>query len=104
MSATRTLALTLWMDALMTPSSTTCAPSGAMNLRHEGNRYRIGASEIGPDTVVHPFTFIGRDSSIGAECVIGPFATLPRQSIVPEGTTVAGNVTAENATLPQGGG
>jgi bifunctional UDP-N-acetylglucosamine pyrophosphorylase/glucosamine-1-phosphate N-acetyltransferase len=80
-------------------------------LRNEGvtivssiNTYIEDGATIGPDTIVHPFTFIGRDSSIGAECVIGPFATLPRQSIVPEGTTVAGNVTAENATLPQGGG
>ena len=36
--------------------------------------------------------FIGRDSSIGADCTIGPFADVPRESIVPEGTTVAGNM------------
>jgi bifunctional UDP-N-acetylglucosamine pyrophosphorylase/glucosamine-1-phosphate N-acetyltransferase len=45
---------------------------------------------IGPDTVVQPFTFIGRDSSIGGDCQIGPFAHVPRESIVPEGTTVTG--------------
>src|SRR5947209_4720154 len=63
-------------------------------LRSEGvtivssiNTYIEDGAAIGPDTIVHPFTFIGRDSSIGAECVIGPFATLPRESIVPEGTT-----------------
>jgi len=48
---------------------------------------------IGTDTVVGPFTFIGRDSSIGADCVIGPFASLPAQSIVPEGTTLSGRPT-----------
>jgi bifunctional UDP-N-acetylglucosamine pyrophosphorylase/glucosamine-1-phosphate N-acetyltransferase len=53
------------------------------------NTYLEDGVTVGPDTVIQPFTFIGRDSSIGAECVIGPFATLPRQSIVPEGTTVA---------------
>jgi bifunctional UDP-N-acetylglucosamine pyrophosphorylase / glucosamine-1-phosphate N-acetyltransferase len=80
-------------------------------LRSEGvtivsgiNTYIEDGAAIGPDTIVHPFTFVGRDSNIGAECVIGPFATLPRESIVPEGTTVAGNITAENATLTASGG
>jgi bifunctional UDP-N-acetylglucosamine pyrophosphorylase/glucosamine-1-phosphate N-acetyltransferase len=67
------------------------------------NTYIEDGATIGPDTIVHPFTFIGRDSNIGAECVIGPFATLPRESLVPEGTTIAGNITAENATLTSGG-
>ena len=55
--------------------------------------------KIGPDTIVHPFTFIGRDSNIGGGCVIGPFATLPRQSIVPEGSEIAGNISVETARL-----
>jgi bifunctional N-acetylglucosamine-1-phosphate-uridyltransferase/glucosamine-1-phosphate-acetyltransferase GlmU-like protein len=46
---------------------------------------------IGPDTVIEPFTFIGRQSTIGSDCVIGPFAYLPPGSIVPEGTRVSGN-------------
>ena len=58
--------------------------------------------KIGPDTVVHPFTFIGRECEIGPECTIGPFAVLPRQSIVPEATTVAGNVSPETASLVSG--
>ncbi len=45
---------------------------------------------IGPDTVVYPFSFIGRGASIGAECVIGPMAHVPRNGIVTEGSTVAG--------------
>jgi bifunctional UDP-N-acetylglucosamine pyrophosphorylase / glucosamine-1-phosphate N-acetyltransferase len=57
----------------------------------------------GTDTVIQPFSFIGRDSSIGAECVIGPYAMIPRQSIVPEGTTIAGNVTPESAMLEAAG-
>jgi bifunctional UDP-N-acetylglucosamine pyrophosphorylase/glucosamine-1-phosphate N-acetyltransferase len=55
--------------------------------------------KIGPDTIVHPFTFIGRDSNIGGGCVIGPFATLPRESIVPEGSEIAGNISVETARL-----
>ena len=42
------------------------------------NTYIEAGVTIGPDTVIQPFTFIGRDSTIGADCVIGPFANLPR--------------------------
>jgi bifunctional UDP-N-acetylglucosamine pyrophosphorylase/glucosamine-1-phosphate N-acetyltransferase len=45
---------------------------------------------IGPDTVVRPFSFIGRGASIGAECAIGPMAHVPRNGIVTAGSTVAG--------------
>jgi bifunctional UDP-N-acetylglucosamine pyrophosphorylase/glucosamine-1-phosphate N-acetyltransferase len=58
---------------------------------------------IGRDTVVYPFSYVGRDASIGRECVIGPFAAVPRGVIVPDGATVAGNVSAESATLSSGG-
>jgi len=58
---------------------------------------------IGPDSCLYPFTFIGRDSSIGGDCTIGPFACLPRESIVPEGSTIAGNVSGETAMLEQRG-
>ena len=47
---------------------------------------------IGNDTVIMPFTFIGRDSTIGDNCVIGPFASIPRGSILSAGTSVSGNV------------
>jgi len=75
-------------------------------LRDEGativsgiNTYIEAGVRIGPDTTVHPFTFIGRDSSIGGDCVIGPFAMLARESIVPEGSVIAGNVSQEMAKL-----
>jgi bifunctional UDP-N-acetylglucosamine pyrophosphorylase/glucosamine-1-phosphate N-acetyltransferase len=55
------------------------------------NTYIEAGVSIGPDTVVQPFTFIGRDSSIGPDCVIGPFTSLPPESIVPEGSAVTGN-------------
>jgi len=67
-------------------------------LRDEGvtivsgiNTYVEAGVAIGADTVVEPFTFIGRQSTIGADCVIGPFVNLPPGSIVPEGTRVSGN-------------
>lgn len=66
-------------------------------LREEGvtivsgiNTYIEADVTIGVDTVVQPFSFIGRQSTIGAGCVIGPFANLPAGSIVPEGTVAAG--------------
>jgi bifunctional UDP-N-acetylglucosamine pyrophosphorylase/glucosamine-1-phosphate N-acetyltransferase len=49
--------------------------------------------KIGQDTVVQPFTFIGRGTSIGSDCVIGPFACLPCESIVPDDSSIVGNVT-----------
>ena len=38
------------------------------------NTYVQAGVSIGQDTIIRPFTFIGRDSTIGANCVIGPFA------------------------------
>ncbi len=67
------------------------------------NTYIEADTSIGPDTVVQPFTFIGRGTNIGASCTIGPFAVVPRDSIVPEGATLAGNVSVETAMLNEGG-
>lgn len=64
--------------------------------------YVEAGATIGQDTVIRPFTFIGRGANIGADCMIGPFAVVPRDSIVPEGTTLAGNVSPETALLSQG--
>lgn len=63
------------------------------------NTYIEDGASIGADTTVLPFSFIGRDASIGHECIIGPFGFVPRNSVVREGTTVAGNVTRETALL-----
>lgn len=59
------------------------------------NTYIEAGVSIGPDTVIRPFTFIGRDSSIGAECTIGPFACIPAEGIVPEGSAISGNIGAD---------
>jgi bifunctional UDP-N-acetylglucosamine pyrophosphorylase/glucosamine-1-phosphate N-acetyltransferase len=59
------------------------------------NSYIESDATIGQDTVVQPFSFIGRGSSIGSDCVIGPFAVVPRESIVPEGTTILRNVSEQ---------
>jgi len=59
------------------------------------NTYIEAGAAIGQDTVIKPFTFIGRDSTIGADCTIGPFACVPAEGIVPEGTSLSGNVTSD---------
>jgi bifunctional UDP-N-acetylglucosamine pyrophosphorylase/glucosamine-1-phosphate N-acetyltransferase len=60
------------------------------------NTYIEDGVSIGSDTIVQPFTFIGRDSTIGADCTIGPFASVPSESIVPEGTQLAGQITSNS--------
>ena len=47
---------------------------------------------VGRDTIIHPFSFIGRDTSIGPDCSVGPFAMIPRESIVKPGTAITNNV------------
>ena len=66
--------------------------SGVTIVSSETTYIEDGVS-VGMDTVIRPFTFIGCDSSIGSDCVIGPFASVPGQSIVPEGTTLSGRPT-----------
>jgi bifunctional UDP-N-acetylglucosamine pyrophosphorylase/glucosamine-1-phosphate N-acetyltransferase len=74
--------------------------SGVTIVSSAGTYIEAGVA-IGPESIVQPFSFIGRDTSIGSDCTIGPFAVVPRESIVPEGTTIAGNVSPETATLLQ---
>jgi bifunctional UDP-N-acetylglucosamine pyrophosphorylase/glucosamine-1-phosphate N-acetyltransferase len=56
--------------------------------------YIQAGCNIGSDTVVAPFTFIGCDSTIGRDCEIGPFALVQANSIVPDGTTISGDIGA----------
>jgi len=77
--------------------------SSGVTITSSESAYIESGAVIGADTIVRPFSFIGRDANIGADCVIGPFAVVPRDSIVPEGTTLAGNVSSENSALTQTG-
>jgi bifunctional UDP-N-acetylglucosamine pyrophosphorylase/glucosamine-1-phosphate N-acetyltransferase len=87
------------VDAIMQERIQRKLRSDGVTIVNGFNTYIEDNVAIGSDSMVYPFTFIGRDSSIGPRCVIGPFASLPRQSIVPGETTVAGNASAENAVL-----
>ncbi len=44
--------------------------------------------EIGVETVIHPFTYVGRGSRIGQGCHIGPFAHVTEDEPVPSGAVV----------------
>ncbi len=85
------------VDAIMQDRIQRKLRSDGVTIVSSHGTYVEDGAAIGTETVIHPFTFIGRDSNVGAECVIGPFASLPRNSIVPEGTTVTGN--ADKASL-----
>jgi acetyltransferase-like isoleucine patch superfamily enzyme len=52
--------------------------------------------------VIEPFTFIGRGATIGGNCTLGPFASIQRDSIVPEGTTLSGNLNPQSTILNTG--
>jgi len=54
-------------------------------------------SEFGAETVLQPFTFIGRAARIGARCRIGPMAVIARGEQVSDGRAIAGNLAAADA-------
>lgn len=41
------------------------------------NTWVEAGATVGPDSIIHPFSFIGTGAMIGAECEIGPGATVP---------------------------
>jgi bifunctional UDP-N-acetylglucosamine pyrophosphorylase/glucosamine-1-phosphate N-acetyltransferase len=56
-------------------------------------------AEFGPETVVQPFTFVGRGARVGAGCRIGPRALLARDERVADGRAVAGNLATDATGL-----
>ena len=82
------------VDAVMQDRIHRSLRENGVSINSPTTTYVEDGVSIGPDTILQPFTFVGRNASIGADCCIGPFACVPRDGIVPEGTTIAGNVTA----------
>ena len=78
------------VDAIMQERIQRKLLEGGVTIVSAVNTYIESGVSVGQDTVIRPFTFIGRDSSIGGDCVIGPFANIPAESLVPEGTTITG--------------
>jgi len=76
------------VDAVMQERIQRQLRDGGVSIASGVNVYIEAGVTVGPDTVIHPFSFVGRDSSIGANCVIGPFTKIPRESVVPEGSEI----------------
>lgn len=54
-----------------------------------GTTWIEAEATVGPDTTIHPFTFVGAGATIGAGCRIGPFVRIGKGETVAEGTVVA---------------
>jgi bifunctional UDP-N-acetylglucosamine pyrophosphorylase / glucosamine-1-phosphate N-acetyltransferase len=80
------------VDAIMQERIQRSLRDSGVTVVSSATTYIESGVSAGTDTIIHPFSFIGRDSTIGQRCVIGPFACLGRQSLVPEGASIVGNV------------
>ncbi len=78
------------VDAVMQDRLQAAIRDSGVTLVSPVNTYIEAGATCGPESVIHPFSHIGRGASIGGECVIGPFARIPRDAVVPAGSTVAG--------------
>jgi bifunctional UDP-N-acetylglucosamine pyrophosphorylase/glucosamine-1-phosphate N-acetyltransferase len=57
---------------------------------NSANTYIESGVSIGTETIIRPFSYVGRDARIGRDCHIGPFAAVARGSVVADGANVAG--------------
>ena len=87
------------VDSLMQERIQSELRANGVSIPSAANTYVEAGVMVGADTTIQPFSFIGRDSSIGANCTIGPFAVIPRETLVPDGSSIAGNVSPETAGL-----
>ena len=87
------------VDAVMQDRIQRRLRADGVSIVSAANTYIEDGAAIGPDTIIHPFTFVGRDASIGPDCTVGPFASIPRNSLVPEGSSIAGNLSPEVSVL-----
>lgn len=87
------------VDAIMQERIQRAVRANGVTIVSPVNTYIEAGVTVEQDTVIQPFTFIGRDTNIGRDCVIGPFASVPRNSVVRDGVTVSGNISAEMTTL-----
>lgn len=57
-------------------------------------------AEFGGDTIIQPFSFVGRGARVGANCVIGPGAFVPRGAHCADGATWINGAATVGAPLP----
>jgi bifunctional UDP-N-acetylglucosamine pyrophosphorylase/glucosamine-1-phosphate N-acetyltransferase len=87
------------VDAIMQDRIQRTHREAGVTIVSPANTYIESNVAIGRDTVIRPFSFVGRDSEIGASCIIGPYGLVPRSSLITEGAVIAGNVSPSNAVL-----
>jgi bifunctional UDP-N-acetylglucosamine pyrophosphorylase/glucosamine-1-phosphate N-acetyltransferase len=66
------------------------------------NTYIDGRAQIGPDTVVFPFTVISGTVKVGKSCRIGPFAHLRDGTVLEDGVEVGAFVEVNRSHLETG--
>jgi bifunctional UDP-N-acetylglucosamine pyrophosphorylase/glucosamine-1-phosphate N-acetyltransferase len=62
--------------------------AGGVTIVDPANTWINSGAQIGPETVIYPFSFIDRDVRVGPGCCIGPFAHLPAGGEVGAGQSV----------------
>lgn len=90
------------VDAVMQDRIQRQHREAGVSIATPSNVYIEDGATIGTDTILRPFSFVGRGATIGSFCTIGPFATVPRQAIVRDGTTIAGNASSETVDQTAG--
>ncbi|CAN5836105.1 bifunctional UDP-N-acetylglucosamine diphosphorylase/glucosamine-1-phosphate N-acetyltransferase GlmU [soil metagenome] len=66
------------------------------------NTYVDGRVEIGPDTILYPFTVLTGRVQIGRDCRVGPFAHLRDGTVLADGAEVGAFVEASRSHLATG--
>ncbi len=61
---------------------------GGVTIVDPANTWIDGSAQVGPDTVIEPFTYIGPGVRIGRNCRVGPFACLTDDTIIKDGQAV----------------
>jgi bifunctional UDP-N-acetylglucosamine pyrophosphorylase/glucosamine-1-phosphate N-acetyltransferase len=80
------------VDAIMQARIQRDVRDAGVTILNPQTTYIESGVTVGQDTVILPFSYIGRDASIGRDCLIGPYGNVPRNAIMPDGSTIVGDV------------
>ncbi|MEM8872928.1 MAG: NTP transferase domain-containing protein [Planctomycetota bacterium] len=89
-------------DAAMQDRIHAALRDNGVTIVSSANTYIEADVEVGRNTIIRPFTYIGHGSCIGCDCVVGPFAMLPRQGMLGDGQSLAGNLSPETCNVNEG--
>lgn len=80
------------VDAVMQERIQRAHREAGVTITSSANTYIEAGAQIGADSIIQPFTFLGSGSVVGANCTVGPYAMMPRDSVVPDGSIVRGQL------------